>query len=108
MSDAVIVSIIIAVIQTSAFIGGGIAVAYRIGKSMQRLDQYAESHGAAITELKDDITAMKNLMTDMALQKLEMATQKQAIERLERWYDELRRGEGYVFPLKYPRTASQD
>lgn len=101
MSDAVIVSIVVACVQVLAFVGGGLAVSYRIGQSMSRLDQYSEIHTRAIASLNDEMKVMRGLMTEVALQKRD-------IEQLRSWYDELRHGEGYVFPLKYSRQATQD
>ena len=94
MNDAVIVSAVIGAVQIISILAGGGLVAYRIGGAMNRLEQFAELHGGAINELKNEVSAIKAVMTDVALQKA-------AIDRLEKWYDELRRGEGFVVP--FPR-----
>lgn len=83
------VSIIVGIVQTLAIFGGGGLVAVRIGRSTERAQVVSEQAAASIAELKDEVAALKALMTEVALQKA-------AIERLEKWYDELRRGEGFI------------
>lgn len=75
--------------QILAILGGGGAVAYRIGRSTERVEIISAQAAASISELKGDVAVLKALMTEVALQKA-------SIERLERWYEELRRGEGFI------------
>jgi acyl carrier protein phosphodiesterase len=82
-------------------------VAYRLGRSTQRVEsaidlqkQSGVQTAAAITELKADIAALRAVLTEVALQKAEIERLHDTIARLEKWYDELRRGEGFVYPLE--------
>lgn len=94
-----VVYIAVGVAQIFAILGGGGAVAYRIGRATQRVENSIDLQkisnqqtASAISELKADIAALKAVLTDVALQKAE-------IDQLRKWYDELRRGEGFVYPI---------
>jgi len=93
------VAIAVGIAQIVSILGGGGLVAYRLGRTTQRMEssidlqkQLSLQNGEEIRELKSEVKALNALMTEVALQKV-------AIERLEQWYDELRRGEGFVYPL---------
>ena len=94
-----LVAIAVGIAQIVSILGGGGLVAYRLGRTSQRMEssidlqkQLSLQNGEEIRELKSEVKALNALMTEVALQ-------KSAIERLEHWYDELRRGEGFVYPL---------
>ncbi len=94
-----LIYIIVGFFQVASILGGGGAVAYRLGRSTARVEaaislqeKNAENTTAAITEIRTEVVALRALMTDVALQKQEIA-------QLRQWYDELRRGEGFVYPL---------
>ena len=94
-----IVYIAVGVAQIVAILGGGGVVAFRIGRSTQRVESSIElqkiaiaQSAGAISDIKADIAALKAVLTEVALQKAE-------IKQLREWYDELRRGEGFVYPL---------
>ncbi len=53
-----------------------------------------------VVDLEIEIKKINEILTMLAIQKTEMNNIAEKLERLERWYDELRRGEGYVFPLE--------
>jgi hypothetical protein len=84
-----LVYIAVGVAQILAILGGGGVVAYRIGRSTERVELISSQAVSSIAELKVEVSALKTLMTEVALQKA-------AIDRLEKWYDELRRGEGLI------------
>lgn len=99
MDGPLIVYIIVGAFQILSVLGGGGVIAYRLGQSNQRLEsavEFTKSLSAqtttAITELKADVAALRTVLTEVALQKAEIA-------QLRQWYDELRHGEGLVFPL---------
>lgn len=109
-----LVYIAVGVAQILAFLGGGGAVAYRIGRSTMRVEAsidlqraIAMQNGQAITELKTEVTGLKSLLTEVALQKQELRNLASDIAELRRWYDELRHGEGMVFPLKFPKEQGR-
>lgn len=96
----VYIGIAVGLIQTLAILGGGILVSFRLGRGTQRVEsaillqkELFKQAQLSIVELKNEVTALKTLMTEVALQKV-------AIEQLRQWYDELRHGEGYIHPLR--------
>lgn len=90
------VSIAVGVLQIFAILAGGGLVAIRLIVSTKLQEKFSAQTEASIAELKTEITALKALMTEVALQKA-------AIEQLRQWYDELRRGEGFIRPMR-PRA----
>ncbi|MDE2468553.1 MAG: hypothetical protein KGL35_07385 [Bradyrhizobium sp.] len=99
------VSIVVGVVQTLAILGGGGMVAFRLGRSTQKVESaIAAQEGnfrqanAVIAEIKGEIVAMRGLMTEVALQKQEITQIRQDTAQLREWYDALRHGEGFVRP----------
>lgn len=97
MDAQLIVYIVVGAFQVLSVLGGGGMVAYKLGQSNQRQESTSVQTAAAISEIKIEIAALRTLMTDVALQKAEIA-------QLRQWYDELRRGEGFIVPIG-PMTA---
>lgn len=62
---------------------------FRSGVTLTRLQNAVTSALAEISELKGDVKQMGQVLT-------ELAVQKEQINMLMKWYDELRRGRGWV------------
>lgn len=62
---------------------------FRSGVTLTRLQNAVTSALAEISELKGDIKQMGQILT-------ELAVQKEQINMIMKWYDELRRGRGWV------------
>jgi len=79
-------------IEIVSILGGGGMVAFRLGKNSQVVREAMRQQAAEIAALKDEIKELSKLVT-------EVAVQSKRLDILERRYDELRHGEGFVFPL---------
>jgi hypothetical protein len=79
-------------VQTMAILGGGAVFMLKAGKSAGRVETLLSHHTDSIAELASDLKQIQPILAQIAVQKSEIAN-------LTKWYDELRHGEGYVFPL---------
>jgi prefoldin subunit 5 len=78
-----------------ALVGGGFALAYRLGKThtaitaaIEKQDIAAQRHTSEIAELKTEIKKLNDVLTALAVQ-------ENRLDMHEKWIDELRRGLGW-------------
>ncbi len=64
----------------------------KAGKSAGRVEAVLDHHTKSIEALARSLERIQPVLEQIAVQKNEIAN-------LTKWYDELRHGEGYVFPL---------
>ena len=79
------VDIALKVAEIVSIVAGGGTVAYRLGRTTERMEQAMAMQREQIISLKDDVKELNKLMTDVALQKqrLDMhAAQLAALEEL--------------------------
>jgi hypothetical protein len=69
-----------------------------VGRYMQRVD-------TAMTEIRATTAAIANVQRVQADTLLAMAAEKVRIDSLEKRFDELRHGEGFVLPLPWDRAG---
>ena len=93
MSDQVSIDTALKLIEIVSILGGGGTVAFRLGKNSQVVREAMRQQAAEIAALKDEIKELSKLVT-------EVAVQSKRLDMLEQRYEELRHGEGFVFPLK--------
>ena len=79
-------------IEIVSILGGGGMVAFRLGKNSQVVREAMRQQAAEIAMLKDEIKELSKLVT-------EVAVQSKRLDILEQRYEELRHGEGFIFPL---------
>ena len=99
MESQLVVYIIVGAFQIFSVLGGGGMVAYKLGQSNQRQESTSSQTASAINEIKTELAALRTVMTDVALQKQELAQLRSDLGQLRQWYDELRHGEGLVYPF---------
>ena len=75
----------------SVVCGGGL-VAYRLGRSSSRIEAAMGIQGEEIKTLKDEIKVLSEVV-------IKVAITTTRLDMLEKRYEELRHGEGFVFPL---------
>ena len=92
MTDQVSIDTAFKVIEIISILGGGGLVAFRLGKNSQVVREAMRQQATEIAALKDEIKELSKLVT-------EVAVQSKRLDMLEQRYDELRHGEGFVFPL---------
>jgi hypothetical protein len=101
MTDQVSIDTAFKLIEIVSMLGGGGLVAFRLGKNSQVVREAMRQQATEITALKDEIKALSKLVT-------EVAVQSKRIDILEQRYEELRHGEGFVFPLAAHRQGARD
>ena len=72
------------------------AFLYRRGSGDSKLENAVTQAVAEITELKQDVKKMGEVLVQLAVQKTELNAMKDQISMVLKWYDELRRGTGWV------------
>ena len=92
MTDQVSIDTAFKLIEIVSMLGGGGLVAFRLGKNSQVVREAMRQQAAEIAMLKDEIKELSKLVT-------EVAVQSKRLDMLEQRYEELRHGEGFVFPL---------
>lgn len=92
MSEHVSLDTIFKLIEIVSILGGGGLVAFRLGRNSQVVREAMRQQATEIAALKDEIKELSKLVT-------EVAVQSKRLDMLEQRYEELRHGEGFVFPL---------
>ena len=94
-----------------SIVGGGLIALITFGRFTGRLETTIAASSARtdalqqeIGELKEETKKIAELVTGLAVTTTRLDAFSQRVLLLEKWYDELRRGEGYVFPLEYRRA----
>lgn len=83
-------------IEILAVLSGGVTILLKMGKMMGTFEVIGRQQAQEIADLKDEMKQMNVLITQVAVQKAEMASMQEQISLLTRWYDELRHGRGFV------------
>ena len=92
MPDHILISLIVGIAQVASIVIGGLFVAYKLFASVALMGELTRQNSEAIKNIQLEVKAMQIAVT-------EISNQKTAIERLERWYEELRRGDGFMIPM---------
>lgn len=80
-------------------LGGGGVIIWRMSRMATRFELIGDAQAREISEIKNEMTAMRVLMTSVAVQKERLDGQAERLNLLDKRYDELRHGEGFVYPL---------
>ncbi len=72
-------------------------VAFRLGRTTQRVEAAMTQQGHEINSLRDEIKTLSKLITEVALQGQRLDMQDKRLDTLDRRYEELRHGEGFTF-----------
>jgi TolA-binding protein len=86
------------VAEIVSVLGGGTVVAFRLGRTTQRVEAAMTQQGYEINSLRDEIKTLSKLITEVALQGQRLDMQDKRLDTLDRRYEELRHGEGFAFP----------
>lgn len=82
-----------------ALLGGGGMIVFRLGRTTERVEQTLVIQNKILEQQSDEIRSLKDETKKVNDVLLTIALQKREIELLNERYEELRHGEGYVFPL---------
>lgn len=92
-------------------LGGGGALFYRIGRMSERVEAAITGQADNIAALQTDVRELNKLMTSVAVQQQRLDTHDHRMDMVERLVDDIRRGEGRIWPLerslKAPKPSGQ-
>lgn len=80
-------------LQIITLIGGGAYVVFKLGRVTERVENMLATQTKELTELKEETKKVGTILTTLAVQ-------EQRLDLLDARYEELRHGEGFVFPLQ--------
>ena len=83
-------------LEIITLVGGGGYAIFKIGRVAEKVQLTLDHQNAELDVMKQELKTLNELMTNVAIQKQQMATMQEHINRLEGWYDELRRGTGFI------------
>ena len=100
MTDiSAILDLILKIATLVSIVGGGGVIVWRMSRMATRFELIGTTQAKEISEIKMEISAMRTLMTTVAVQKERLDSQGERLNLLDKRYDELRHGEGFVYPL---------
>lgn len=99
MTDSVSLDTAVRIIEIVSFVGAGLGIIFKMGKMTERFELIGKQQAKEITELKTEVKALSNVMTLVAVQKERLDSQAERLNLLDQRYEDLRHGEGFVFPL---------
>lgn len=74
-------------------------VVYKLGRAVEKFEAVGKQQAKEITELKEEVKIIADVVTKLALANQRQDVLEQRQNRYEAIVDDLRRGEGYIFPL---------
>ncbi len=94
-----LLDIVLKIVTILSIVGGVGVIVWKTSSMTTRFEMIGAEHGKAISEIKTEIKTMNALLTQVAVQKERLDNQATRLNLLDARYEELRHGEGYVFPL---------
>ena len=106
MDSNISIGLIMQVIASGATLGGiGFAI-FKLGRNTQKVENginqaiiAAEAQKVEMTDLKSEVRELGKVLTQMAVTTTRLDAISGSVDRLNKWVDELRHGEGFVYPL---------
>jgi len=86
---------ILHIVEIVALVGGGFALAYRIGKTHSAITAAIERQDAAAARQEREISELKTEIKKLGDVLNALAVQENRLDMHEKWIDELRRGVGW-------------
>lgn len=80
-----------------------IGILWRIATMATKFEAFGKVQAGEIKELKDEVKEIAKVVTQMAVQTTRLDAMAQRISMIEKLIDDLRRGEGYIYPLVRPK-----
>lgn len=85
-------------VELFSIVAGGGAILVKMGRMAGKFEEIGSQQAVEIREMKSSIQTLNQLITAVAVQKVEMEAIRSDVGRLTDWYDELRRGLGWIRP----------
>jgi hypothetical protein len=98
--------VILRIGEILSILGGGVLVAFKLGRSTQSMEAAIGAQALSAVQQKDEISQLKievrklsDIMTHIAVQNTRMDTMAERVTMLDQRFEELRHGEGFIYPL---------
>lgn len=91
-----VIDLVFKALEIIALVMGGGMILIRMGKMAGGFEAIGRQQACEISELKSEVKGLSALITTVAVQKIELEGIRSDIERLTKWYDELRHGKGII------------
>lgn len=85
--------------EIGSILGACGVVLFKVGRISGRVQETLNLQNVIMTRQADEISELKEETKKLGDVLKSLAVQDERINTLTKWYDELRRGEGFVFPL---------
>ena len=93
------------ILEIGSILGGGLLVMFKMGQMTAKFEVLIRGQGAEITELKANVIAMREVITNVAVQKSRLDNQADRMGQIERRLEEMRHGQGYIADGEYSRIG---
>lgn len=87
------------IFEIGSILGGGAVILFKLGRAIERFEGVGKIQGGQINEMKESIKSLADLMTKQALASQRMDNFGDRMNRQDKLLDDLRRGEGFIYPL---------
>ena len=88
--------VIARVVEIASIIGAGGLVIFKLGRAMEKFEVIGSQQAKEITELKDGVRTIGDLVTRMAVSNTRQDTFAERLGRMESQLDEMRHGDGFI------------
>jgi len=100
MSDAAeLLDTAIKLAQLTTLVVGGGTIIFRMSRMATTFELIGKQQAKEISEVKSEVRELSKTVTELAVQKTRLDNQAERLNLLDKRYEELRHGEGFVFPL---------
>ena len=93
------IELVIKLAELFALIGGGGIFIFKMGRAVSKFEEVGKNQHEDISEIKTEMKAMTKIMTKQALIDERIAALSVRMTLLDKSVDELRHGEGFIYPL---------
>lgn len=91
------------VAEIGSILASAIVLFFKLGRVTERFELIGKQQAKEISELKANVEKFGGVLTEMALQKQRLDNQGERFNILERRYDELAHGKGFVINREFSR-----
>ncbi len=99
LTEANSLDIVTRMLEIATTVGAVGVVVYKLGRTVEKFEAVGLQQAHEINELKKDVRAMGELITQVAVQTSRQDTFEARLARMEQLQDDMRRGEGFILPI---------
>lgn len=87
-------------LEILSIVGSAVFVAFNLIRNGQTVRDGMEQQAKYLKDVQDELKELRKIVTDVAVQKSRLDAQDQRLNEHGRMMEDLRRGEGFIFPLE--------